>query len=82
MGVLVNIHSTPLAFCMTKLRIISLAFFMCFYNKLKIDFCLNSNSHEKSHLSTCYTHVKGVKCELTIDMDSKSVKVSGLGHRL
>ena len=37
---------------------------------------------DNSPVITCITHVKGLKCEMQIDQVSKSVKVSGIGHRL
>ena len=75
-------YNTYITDCMTKLRFISSAFFTCFCSKLKADFGIDINRAETSPASTNYTHIQGLKCEMTIDIDSKSVKVSGVGHRL
>ena len=49
-----------------------------FYSKFKADFGTAINSAENSPVSTCYTHIQGLKCEMNIDMDSKYVKVLGV----
>ena len=43
---------------------------------------MDINRAETSPASTYFTHIQGLKCEMNIDMDSKSVKVSGVGHRI
>ncbi|MCG8095216.1 MAG: hypothetical protein JAZ17_16625, partial [Candidatus Thiodiazotropha endolucinida] len=75
-GVLYNTYITS---CMTKLKFISCVFFNCFDNKLKADFSL---AGENNPIATCYTHVQGLKCEMQIDRDSNTIKVTGVGHRL
>ena len=49
---------------------------------MKADYHLDIISPENNPVSTCLTHVRGLKCEMRIDRDSKFVKVSGVGHRM
>ena len=76
------LYKTYITSCMTKLKFISVAFFKCFYDKMKADYHLDIINPENNPVSTCLTHVRGLKCEMLIDRDSKSVKVSGVGHRM
>ena len=49
---------------------------------MKADFSQNIHDDESNSISTCYTHVKGLKCEMHIDGNFNIVTVSGVGHRL
>ena len=66
----------------TKVKFISRTFFTGFYDKVKADYSQNIYDDESNFISTCYKHVKGLKCEMRIDGNLNIVTVSGVGHRL
>ena len=49
---------------------------------MKADFSQNIYDDESNSISTCYTHVKGLKCEMRIDGNFILSQFSRVEHRL
>lgn len=75
-------YSTQVNASVTKLRFVSHVFFSGFYEKILADFSGNIKIDETNKLAKCFTHVRGLKCEICVDIKSYSLTISGVGHRL
>ena len=49
---------------------------------MNADFSPNIRDCENNAILTCYTHIKGLKCEKHNDRNLNSVVISGVGHML
>lgn len=75
-------YSTQVNASVTKLRFVSHVFFSGFYKKILADFSENIKINETNKVAKCFTHVRGLKCEICVDIKSYSLTISGVGHRL
>ncbi|MES9882532.1 MAG: SGNH/GDSL hydrolase family protein [Sedimenticola sp.] len=76
------LYRTAHAELKTELTFVSNVFFQDFLNKMKADFSDGMSPDNASSISKCFTHVRGLRCEIVMDSDSRSVSVTGEGHKL
>ena len=67
--------------CVNKLNFVSVRFFTVFYNKMMADFS-QSVTTDSNSIDVCTTHVKGLKCEIRIDIHSQTTIITGVGNNL
>ncbi len=66
----------------TQLTFVSNVFFQDFLSKMQSDFTNSMSPENATCISRCSTHVKGLRCEIVMDSDKRTVCVTGVGHKM